>query len=94
VRVLEEPENLEPDPELAGCWVPMGTRFGFNDRSLLLPSLRMAYVKVPKFKITMVITTADLIDIWYLDSVGDERLMSFRREQSVEGLIYAEAVQL
>lgn len=59
-----------------------------------MPSLRMAYRKAAKFKVTMVVTTESLIDIWYNDSLGEERLMSFRREESVEGVVYDAPVQL
>jgi len=54
----------------------------------------MAYRKAAKFKVTMVVTTESLIDIWYNDSLGEERLMSFRREESVEGVVYDAPVQL
>lgn len=94
MRVFDSPINLPSAPLEAGAWVPAGQRFGYQDQALLLPSLRLGYRSAKKFKVTMVIATEQLIDIWYDDSTGAEQRLTLYYERHPSGTIYVQPAQL
>lgn len=90
---LDRSFNLRPSVSTV-IWKVVNQGFGYSCQSFLIPSIREGYAHEKLFRVTLVVVTDNLIDVWYLDSLGQERRISFELVLQLEGKIYSEPVAL